>query len=62
MYVRALINGDNIPPTVKSKKDVYNAVTELSSTVRDRGVRINVGKSKIMVMTREMGDECLNII
>ena len=52
VYVQALVYADNIAVIAKNKEELQNAVTKGASDVRDRVMRINVYKSKVMVTAR----------
>ena len=38
---------------VSNKEELRKAVTEWASAVKDRGMRINVKKNKVMVITKK---------
>ena len=61
IYVQSLIYADDIALIVSNKEELQKAVTEWASAMKDRGIRINVKKSKVMVITKNKNREHLNI-
>jgi retron-type reverse transcriptase len=61
IYVQSLIYADEIALIVSNKEELQKAVTEWASAIEGRGIRINVKKSKVMVITKTKNREHLNI-
>ena len=60
-YVQSLIYADDTVMIVSNEEELQKAVTEWASAINDRGMRINVKKSKVMFITKNKNRELLNI-
>jgi hypothetical protein len=59
--LQSLIYADDRALIVSNEEELQKAVIEWESAINDRGMRINVKKSKVMVITKNKNREPLNI-
>ena len=57
IHVQSLIYADDIALIVSNTEELQKVVTEWASAIQDRGMRINVKKSKVMVITKDKNRE-----
>ena len=56
-----MVYADYIALIMMSKEEHWNAVTEWVSATREKGLRININKSKVIVIAKQVGEKCLNV-
>jgi hypothetical protein len=57
VYVHSLIYADDMALIVSNEDELQKAIIEWTSAINDRGMRINVKKSKVMVITKNKNRE-----